>query len=92
MSEMTKLRKQTEKLEMMKNVALSKLAGLQDFQTMFYSKFNFTQALSDSELLDAFQTKYGQALPMKYFDCILVHDLSPKPQEETVDDGSKVMS
>jgi hypothetical protein len=46
---------------------------------MFFSKANFSNGCSDADLLDAFKQRFSTSLPIKYFDIVLVHDLTPKP-------------
>lgn len=53
-SESTRLRKQTKKLNSMKDEALGQLIGLKMFQLMFFSKCSFSNSLSDADLLEGF--------------------------------------
>ena len=79
MSEQTKLKKQIEKLQEMKQEALDKLIGLSAFQLMFFSKADFSQELSDDVILDRFKKRFEVSLPLKHFDMVFVTDLAAKP-------------
>jgi len=88
LSDGAKMKKQTTKLAEMKQDALKQLIGLEMFQLMFYSKCSFSATLSDEDLLEGFKKRFKTALPIKYFDIMLVNDLSPKaptPEEQRLE-------
>ena len=72
MSDQSKLRKQTEKLGEMKESALSKLTGLEDFYFMIWTKVKFDHNLKDEEIMSTFKNRFASSLPLKYIDLVLL--------------------
>ena len=75
-SHFSKLQKQKEKIEEMKQEAMLKLEGLSSFEFMILSKQKFSEADTDEDLRQKFESLFGINLPLKHIDMVLVQGLS----------------
>ena len=88
MTEKKRLERQQERLDNLRNQALSKMEGLEHFLFMIWSKFCASETLSDDELKAAFKKRFSHCLPLDFVDFVFVSGLKPKV-EEPVEESQK---